>query len=249
MIGPTPRPPNRLIWQMVPIGAVATVTPRVKSFTLSVEWPSPFRAGQYVDVRLTAPDGYQAQRSYSIASAPTELGRISIMVERLDDGEVSSFFHDVARPGDTVEIRGPIGLPFSWAPEDGGPLLLIGGGSGVVPLLSMLRHRAVAAPAVPALLLYSARTAEEAICREELLHRAATEPAFDCMLVLTRDPGLAGTLRRRIDGVLVGEALSRLPGPPARTFVCGSNSFVGAVADLLVDAGLPAPSIRTERFG
>ncbi len=246
---PEPQPPARLFWQTVPIEAIAIMTPRVKSFALEVEWPNSFRAGQYVDVRLTAPDGYQAQRSYSVASAPSDIERIEIMVERLEDGEVSSFFHDIAEPGDTVELRGPIGLPFSWAPEDGGPLLLIGGGSGVVPLLSMLRHRAAAAPAVAALLLYSARTADEAICREELLRRAATEPAFDCMLALTRDPGVAGTIGRRIDRALVDEALRRLPGVPARTFVCGSNNFVGAVADLLVDAGLPSQTIRTERFG
>src|SRR5260370_18083496 len=124
---PPPRSPGRLGWQTAPIEAAVRVTPRVRSFTLCVDWAKPFRAGQYVDVRLTAPDGYQAQRSYSIASAPTDHTRIEIMVENLDDGEGSGFFHEVAQPGDLVELRGPIGLPFSWAPGDGGPLLLIGG--------------------------------------------------------------------------------------------------------------------------
>ena len=183
-----------------------------------------------------------------MASAPTEGKRIEIMVERLEDGEVSGFFHDVAEPGDNVELRGPIGLPFSWAPQEGGPLLLIGGGSGVVPLLSMLRHRAAAAPGVAALLLYSARSAADAICRDELERRAATEPGFALTLVLTREPGVPGTTGRRIDRALMAEALARL-GTPARAFVCGANGFVGAMADLLVDGGLKPETIRTERFG
>lgn len=245
MTGAGGQAPVRLVWRTEIIESIDTVTPRVKAIKLQVEWSAAFRAGQYVDIRLTAPDGYRALRSYSIASAPTDSGSIEIMIERLDQGEVSGFFHEVAEPGDPIELRGPIGLPFSWAPADGGPLLLIGGGSGVVPLLSMLRHRAAAAPAVPALLVYSARSVADVICREELLGRAASEPAFDLMLALTRDASVPGA---RIDRALIEEALIRLPDP-ARTFVCGSNSFVGAMADLLVDAGVPPRTIRTERFG
>jgi ferredoxin-NADP reductase len=202
-----------------------------------------FRPGQHVDVRLTAPDGYQAQRSYSIASAPDASGLIELMIERLDDGEVSGFFTEIAEVGDTIELRGPIGGSFVWDERDGGPLLLVGGGSGLVPLLAMLRHRAAAAPAVPALLLYSARTRAEVIACAELETRARYEPGFALTLALTREPG-----GRRIDRALIDQALSRL-GAPAHVFVCGGNPFVGAVSDLLLDAGIAPALIRTERFG
>ncbi|TNC14259.1 oxidoreductase [Methylobacterium terricola] len=230
-------------WQDATITAVAPETKRVRRLTLAVGWSRPFRAGQHVDVRLTAPDGYQAQRSYSIASSPTTLGTIDLLIERLDDGEVSGFFSDVAEPGDTIELRGPIGGAFVWDPAMGGPLLLVGGGSGVVPLLSMLRHRAEAAPGVPALLLSSAGTFEDVIARDELIRRDAEEPGFRLMLNLTRAPG-----GRRIDAGRIGEALAGL-GVPAHTFVCGGNPFVSAVSDLLVEAGIPPRTIRTERFG
>ncbi|TGD99018.1 FAD-binding oxidoreductase [Methylobacterium nonmethylotrophicum] len=232
-----------LTWQEARITAAAPETPRVRRLTLAVGWSRPFRAGQHVDVRLTAPDGYQAQRSYSIASSPSRPEAIDLLIERLDDGEVSGFFADVAEPGDAIELRGPIGGAFVWDPPQGGPLLLVGGGSGVVPLLSILRHRAEAAPAVPALLLYSARTQEEVIAREELIRRDAEEPGFRLMLTLTRVPG-----GRRLDAGRIGEALAAL-GQPAHTFVCGANPFVSAVSDLLVEAGLPPQTIRTERFG
>ncbi len=232
-----------LTWQEARIIAAAPETPRVRRLTLAVGWSTPFRAGQHVDVRLTAPDGYQAQRSYSIASSPTRPEAIDLLIERLDDGEVSGFFADVAEPGDAIELRGPIGGAFVWDPGMGGPLLLVGGGSGVVPLLAMLRHRAQAAPGVPALLLASARTRAEVIAREELLRRDAEEPDFRLRLVLTREPG-----GRRIDADIIAEALAAL-GPPAHTFVCGGNPFVSTAADLLVEAGVPARTIRTERFG
>ncbi len=232
-----------LVWQEARITAAVPETPRVRRLTLAVGWGKPFRAGQHVDVRLTAPDGYQAQRSYSIASSPTRPETIDLLIERLEDGEVSGFFADVAEPGDVIELRGPIGGAFVWDPAEGGPLLLVGGGSGVVPLLSMLRHRAEEAPDVPALLLISARTLDAVIAREELMRRDAEEPNFWLRLVLTRVPG-----RRRIDAGIVSEALAAL-GTPAQTFVCGSNPFVSAASDLLVGAGLPARTIRTERFG
>ncbi|MGX7706108.1 FAD-binding oxidoreductase [Methylobacterium sp. Gmos1] len=232
-----------LAWQEATITAAAPETPRVRRLTLAVGWSEPFRAGQHVDVRLTAPDGYQAQRSYSIASSPTAPGTIDLLIERLDDGEVSGFFADVAEPGDAIELRGPIGGAFVWNPGMGGPLLLVGGGSGMVPLLAMLRHRADAAPDVPALLLASARTLDEVIARDELMRRDAEEPGFHLRLVLTRVPG-----GRRVDASVIGAALAAL-GPPAHTFVCGSNPFVSAAADLLVEAGVPSRTIRTERFG
>ncbi|ACA18812.1 Oxidoreductase FAD-binding domain protein [Methylobacterium sp. 4-46] len=230
-----------LAWQEAVITGIAAETPRVKRFTLRPDRPFAFRAGQHVDVRLTAPDGYQAQRSYSIASAPGS-DAFDLMIERLDAGEVSTFFADVAEAGDRIELRGPIGA-FAWGAGEGGPLLLVGGGSGVVPLLSMLRHRAAAAPGVPALLVYSARTPDEVIAREELLRRDADEPHFQLMLTLTRVPG-----GRRLDAARVAEALARL-GPPAHAFVCGGNPFVSAASDLLIDAGVARGLIRTERFG
>ncbi|MCJ2083063.1 FAD-binding oxidoreductase [Methylobacterium sp. J-090] len=218
------------------------MTSRVKSFRLAVVFDRPALAGQHVDVRLTAPDGYQAQRSYSIASAPSTDGTIELMVEGLAQGEVSGFFDGVAEVGDTIEVRGPIGGAFVWRAEDGGPLLLVGGGSGVVPLLAMLRHRAEAAPMVPALLLYSVRDGTEAIARDELIRRARDEPGFDLMLNLTREGG------RRIDATLTDEALARL-GRPRHAYLCGANPFVSTASELLVEAGLSPGTIRTERFG
>lgn len=239
VIEPTARP---LPWQSATLTAIRPVTGRVKSYRFHVGFDRPVLAGQHVDVRLTAPDGYQAQRSYSIASAPSQDGTIELMIEGLPEGEVSGFFETVAEVGDTIELRGPIGGAFVWRPEDGGPLLLVGGGSGVVPLLAMLRHRAAAAPEVPSLLLYSVRDAGEAIAAEELAVRARDEPHFALMLTLTRAGG------RRVDADMIGEALHRL-GQPGHIYICGGNAFVGRTADLLVDAGVDPRLIRTERFG
>ncbi|WP_019902896.1 ferredoxin reductase [Methylobacterium sp. 77] len=240
MIEAAPRP---LTWHTATIVAITAVTTRVKSFRFRVAFDRPMLAGQHVEVRLTAPDGYQAQRSYSIASAPSDDGVIELMIEGLAEGEVSGFFAAVAEIGDTIELRGPIGGSFVWRPADGGPLLLVAGGSGVVPLLSMLRHRAARAPDVPALLLYSARDAREVIAHDELLQRARDEVGFDLMLNLTRERG-----GRRIDVALVAKALERI-GTPRHAYLCGANAFVGTAADLLVDAGLEPSTIRTERFG
>ena len=239
MTDPDPRP---LPWRTATLTAIRPITRRVKSYRFQVGFDRPVLAGQHVDVRLTAPDGYQAQRSYSIASAPAGDGTIELMIEGLPDGEVSGFFDAVAEIGDTIELRGPIGGAFVWRPEDGGPLLLAGGGSGVVPLLAMLRHRAAAAPGVPALLLYSVREASEVIAAEELAVRARDEPHFQLMLNLTRAGG------RRVDAAMIAEALERL-GPPRHAYLCGGNPFVGAVADLLIDAGLDPARVHTERFG
>jgi ferredoxin-NADP reductase len=245
-----PSPNERIAWQEAPVTAVVAQTATVKSFFLKPPRWHGFVAGQHVDIRLTAPDGYQAQRSYSIGSAPGG-DAIELVIEKLDDGEVSPFFHDVVQPGDTIEMRGPIGGHFNWRPEDGGPLLLVGGGSGVVPLVAMLRHRAASAASVPAVLLYSARRADEVIFRDELIRRAAGDPGFSLALTLTREPAPPpGQRTGRIDRTFIAEVLSRFAGTPPRfTFICGATAFVEVASMFLVDAGLPVRSIRTERYG
>ena len=237
-------------WQQATIERIERQTARVKSFFLRPRSWRSFRAGQHLDVRLTAPDGYEAQRSYSVASAPGLAGLYELVVERLGDGEVSPFLHDVAEVGDAVEIRGPFGGHFVWGPEDGGPLLLVGGGSGVAPLMSILRHRAVVGGEVAVVLLQAARTWDDVIFCEELIARDAAEPNFTLLLSLSRDaarrPQDAG---RRIDARLLEAALARLGAAPRMTFVCGSNPFVEAISGHLLDLGLSSGTIRTERFG
>ncbi len=243
------QPGGRLAWQEARVVEIRPLTPRVKSFLLKVPTWQGFRAGQHVDVRLTAADGYQAERSYSIGSAP-EAPEIELIVERLDDGEVSPFFHEIVRPGDTVELRGPIGGHFTWQRKDGGPLLLVGGGSGVVPLLSMLRHRAAVAPEVPAALIYSARAREELIDADELLRRGDSDPNFRLLATLTRESAVDKPFRMgRIGAELVAETLAGFGGVPAHSYVCGSTAFVDSATRLLLDMGVPFPSIRTERYG
>ena len=222
-------------------------TPRVRSIALDVpDWPG-HRAGQHVDVRLTAEDGYQAQRSYSIASAPED-GSLVLTVERLDDGEVSPYLVGELRPGDELELRGPIGGYFVWEEALGGPLLLVAGGSGVVPFRAMLRHHAAARSGVPARLLYSARTLGDVIYRQELeeLGRAG---GADVRLTLTREQPEGWTgLRGRIDRGLLEE----VAWPPAErplVYVCGPTAFVEVVAAGLVELGHDPSLIRTERFG
>lgn len=242
--------PARLDWQEATVAAITVQTPTVKSFFLKpANWPGTL-AGQHVDIRLTAPDGYRAQRSYSLASAPGSKF-LELVVERLPDGEVSPFFHEVLQPGDTIELRGPIGGHFVWLPRDGGPLLLIGGGSGVVPLMSIARHRRAVAPQVRTLLLYSARTAADVIFHDELFADGAADPGFDLMVTLTRDATAPDRFRAgRIDRDAVAEALAMLgEGGPALTYVCGSTPFVEAATGLLVDAGLDPARIRAERYG
>ena len=246
----TPATTARLRWQTATIAAVVPRTPRIKSYMLSLAEPFAFRAGQHVDVRLTAPDGYQAQRSYSIASAPGSDGMIELAVERLDDGEVSPFFHDVAMVGDEIELRGPIGGHFVWTAQQGGPVLLIGGGSGVVPLMSMVRHRHAAESVVPMLLLFSARTWDDVVWRDELLSLANARDGFDLALTLTRDTATrAVDFSRRIDPAIVAEVLMRLPEAPRQVFVCGSHRFVESATQGAIAAGVNRRSIATERFG
>jgi len=235
-------------WREAVIERVVRQTPRVVSVFVDASLPR-HEAGQHVDVRLTAADGYQAQRSYSIASAPAA-GPIELAIEKLDDGEVSPYFHDIARAGDTFEVRGPIGGHFVWRPDDGGPVLLVGGGSGVVPLMAIARHRAAVAPDVETLLVYSARTREELIFREELFARKARERGFALIVTTTREP-LAGPVDfdRRLDRALLRDVLSRWGRAPRHAYVCGSNAFVEAVTGALVADGLPPRIVRAERYG
>ena len=211
------------------------------------DWPGHL-AGQHVDIRLTAEDGYQAQRSYSIASAPED-GRLALTVERLGDGEVSPYLTDVLVAGDRLELRGPIGGYFVWDVDDGGPVLLVGGGSGVVPLMAMIRHRAAVGSGVPMRLLYSVKTLGDLIYREELEELAGRGDGFEMFFTLTREQPEGWTgYTRRVDRELLAEI-----GWPATesplAYVCGPTGFVEAVASALVESGLPPSHVKTERFG
>jgi ferredoxin-NADP reductase len=235
---------RRLTWQLATVAAVVDETPRVRTIELSLPgWPD-HRAGQHIDVRLTAEDGYRAERAYSIASAPGE--PVAITVERLEDGEVSPYLTEVVRPGDEFEIRGPIGGYFVWRPDDGGPLFLAAGGSGVVPLRAILRHRRLTATDVPAKLLYSARSLDEVIYRAEL---AEPDEGLEVIHTLTRSqPAEWEGYARRVDTELLDEvAWPAEAGPLA--FVCGPTSFVEAVASELVELGYEPTRVKTERFG
>ena len=220
-------------------------TPRVRTLELSVPGWADHLAGQHLDVRLTAEDGYQAQRSYSIASAPGE--PLALTVERLDDGEVSPYLVDEAREGDGFEVRGPIGGYFVWEPDDPTPVLLVGGGSGVVPLMAMARSRARAVDAAPMRLLYSSRSLEDVIYRDEL--EALPGDGFDVVHTLTREQPAGWTgYSRRVDPELLAEVAWPVEDEP-KVFVCGSTRFVDAAADGLVGLGYDPRWIRTERFG
>ena len=237
-------------WQIARIVRIEKRTPRVTSFFFQPSRPFAYRAGQHVDVRLTAPDGYQARRSYSIASAPESGGVIELAIEKLDDGEVSPFFHEVAAIGDEIELRGPLGGHFVWPEDENGPLVLVGGGSGVVPLMSMVRHRAAQNSSVPVVLVFSARVWDEVIFRDELVTLDDRQHGFDLVLTLTREAARRpADYSRRVDVAMMAQAMARLPEPPGLAFVCGSNAFVSAAAQALIDAGVAAENIRTERYG
>ncbi|TIQ33246.1 MAG: oxidoreductase [Mesorhizobium sp.] len=243
---PQPQSP----WQTATISRIEKRTPRVTSFWFQPSRPFTHLAGQHVDVRLTAPDGYQARRSYSIASAPEAGAAIELAIERLDDGEVSPFFHDVAEVGDEIELRGPLGGHFIWEVSDGGPILLVGGGSGVVPLMAMVRHRTLQRSAAPIELVFSARTWDEVIFRDELIGLDDRRDGFDLVLTLTREQARRPSdYSRRVDAHMMVQAMERLPKAPRLAYVCGSNAFVSAAAAALIDAGVPAGLIRTERYG
>jgi len=212
--------------------------------------PFAFRAGQHIELRLTASDGYRAQRAYSIASAPEDRESLELAIEKLETGEVSPFFHEVAQIGDEIELRGPIGGHFVWQSTDGGPTLLAGAGSGVAPLMSMIRHHANQRSNSSLMLLLSARSWEDVIFRDELIALEKNNPAFQLTLTITREPPQrAGDFGRRIDTSMVAEILSRFPQPLKQAFICGSNPFVTVASDALIGAGVEAGVIRTERYG
>ena len=243
-----------LPWHRAVVVDVMVDTPHARSLVLDVPgWPG-HRPGQHVDVRLTADDGYQTQRSYSIASAPEAAGltgRIVLTVERLEDGEVSPYLTDELRVGDRLELRGPIGGHFVWDVALGGPLLLVAGGAGVVPLMSMLRHRAAArvGAAIPARLLYSTRTLDTALYRDELARIGDADAALAVVYTITRQtPHAWAGYRRRVDRAMLADvAFPRAERP--HVFVCGPTSMVELAAAALVDLGHEPARVKTERFG
>jgi ferredoxin-NADP reductase len=229
------RAPGR--WQIATVSSIKEETPRVKSFRLALPMWMPHLPGQHYDVRLTAPDGYQAQRSYSIASSPLDEGEIELTIDRLDDGEVSPYFHEVVTEGDQVEVRGPFASYFVWRGEH--PVLLLGGGSGVVPLMAILRHRRRTMPGLEMRVVYSVRSAEEVIYAGEL--------GDEVVLTFTREAPEGWTGHTgRIDAELIAAAAA---GERGTAFVCGSNGFVESASQLLLETGFEPQHIRTERFG
>lgn len=236
-------------WRLATVTATRDETPRVRSLTLALpEWPG-HKPGQHIDLRLTAEDGYSAERSYSIASEPERADEVDITIERIDGGEASPFLHQVVVPGDKLEVRGPIGGYFVWDAALSDPLLLVAGGSGVVPLMAMVRHRARSGSTVPTRLLNSSRGPDEIIYGEELERLAAANDGFEVVLTLTRQqpPDWTG-YSRRIDEAMLSEVVEPL-GVGTRAYACGPTALVETVANGLVRLGLPPGRIRTERFG
>jgi ferredoxin-NADP reductase len=238
-----------LDWQIASVIDIKPETAKVKSFTLTLPDWMRHRAGQHYDIRLTAEDGYQAQRSYSIASEPEREGEVDITVARINDGEVSTYMHDVLLPGDRIEARGPIGGYFAWEATMTEPLLLIGGGSGVVPLMSMLRHRAAAAGKNPTALLYSSRYFEDIIYYNELEKLRSADGGPQVFHTLTRSqPADWKGYARRIDQDMLREVAGLL-GRSVHVYICGPTLLVEAAANTLVKIGIKSDRIRTERFG
>jgi ferredoxin-NADP reductase len=237
---------GRLSWQVAEVVDIVDETPRVKTIVFEVPGWQGHRAGQHVDVRLTAADGYQAQRSYSIASPPDGTS-VELTVERLDDGEVSPYLTDELRPGDQIELRGPVGGYFVWEPSQGSPLLLVAGGSGVAPLMAMLRLRAGAGSNADARLLFSSRSWEDIIYRDELERLKGDGLRIVHTLTRSQPDGWTG-YARRVDADMLAEVG---PGPAERprVYVCGPTLFVEAVAEALVQLGHDPQTVRTERFG
>lgn len=239
---------GRLTWLTAEVVDLIPETPRVKSIVLEVPDWTGHLPGQHVDIRLTAEDGYQAQRSYSIA-VPAEGERVTITVELVEDGEVSPYLVEELRPGDRFELRGPIGGYFVWEPDDGGPLQLVAGGSGLVPLMAMTRAIVAAGAAIPARLLVSARSWDDLIYREELERLAKTQPGLEVAYTLTRSqpPGWNG-YTRRVDKEMLSESAWKADEQP-QVFICGPTGFVETAASTLIQLGHQPQSIKTERFG
>ncbi len=241
--------PGRLSWQLGEVVATQEETARAKSITLAIPHWNGHRPGQHVDVRLTAEDGYQAERSYSIASAPKPEQQLMLTVERFDDGEVSPYLTDELRVGDQLELRGPIGGYFVWEAQMGGPLLLIAGGSGIVPLMAMIRSWVAGGSTIPIRLLYSSRSYAEVIYRDELARLVRNSPKLEVMQTLTRvqPPGWTG-YHRRIDTEMLRDVAWTVDQRPL-IFVCGPTPFVETAAASLVTLGYEPGRIKTERFG
>jgi ferredoxin-NADP reductase len=240
---------NPISWRLATVNGIRDETPSVRSLTLGLPgWPG-HRPGQHIDLRLTAEDGYSVERSYSIASEPERDGEIDITVERIPEGEVSPFLDETVVVGDRLEVRGPIGGYFVWEAALGGPLFLVAGGSGIVPLMAMIRHRRRAGATVHTRLLFSSRYEEEIIYRSELDAFAAAGDGLEVIHTLTRSrpPGWTG-YDRRIDDRMLAEVLEPL-GATARTYICGPTALVEVAANALVRLGLPPDRVRTERFG
>jgi ferredoxin-NADP reductase len=238
-----------LNWQSGTVIRIEAQTSRTKSLTLALpEWTAHL-PGQHYDVRLTAPDGYRTERSYSAASEPERAGELELTVERIDDGEVSPYLDDVVVVGDRIEVRGPIGGYFVWHVSQGGPLLLVGGGSGVVPLMAMLRHRAAQQSTVPTRLLYSCRSADDVIYRAQLEQLTQSGSGLEIAITYTRTapPGWVG-YQRRIDRAMLHDVVKSL-GSNIRAYVCGPTLLVEAVSSELVAMALATERVRTERFG
>jgi ferredoxin-NADP reductase len=236
---------GRLTWQLARVVGVAPETGRTKTIVLEAPNWAGHRAGQHVDVRLTAEDGYQAQRSYSIASAPED-EHLMLTVEEIDEGEVSPYLTEELRAGDELELRGPIGGWFVWEGSEGGPLLLFGGGSGVVPLRAMLRHRVAASNPTPARLVYSARSLADVIYRDEL---QASGDGVEVHFALTRSwPEDWTGHRGRVDDALL-DAVTWAPSETPAIYICGPNGFVEAISRQMVARGHSPGRVKTERFG
>ncbi len=235
---------------MATVTKVRVASDRVKLFTLEVPTGGNFKAGQHYDVRLTAPDGYQAQRSYSLASSPGDTNLIEIAIELIDDGEVSSYFHDSVEPGEMIEVRGPIGGHFTWEPSHTKSSIFVAGGSGIAPIISMLRHRFTVKNNAPALLLFSVRTEDDILYREELERMSDNDPSLHVVTTVTRGTSkdwIGNT--RRIDQGMIDSALVNTGVKPESAYVCGGSGFVESIADILLDTGLDFKQIHIERFG
>jgi ferredoxin-NADP reductase len=234
---------GRLTWRVATVTDIRDETPSARTLVLDVpDWPGHL-AGQHVDVRLTAPDGYSAQRSYSIASAWTGAGPVELTVQRVDDGEVSSYLADILEPGQQLEMRGPVGGWFVWRPASAAPVLLVAGGSGVVPLMAMVRARGEARGRQPFRLIYSVRTRADTLYLDELARRVRDDPGLDVTYTYTREPP-----RKRVS-VPILNSHGWPPDFEPDCFVCGPTPFVETVADILVALGHDPRKIKTERFG